>query len=223
MKSMLLLLSLITLVCASPVPLAQHSQITFKGEIYILGGYKDWFDGYAENSAVLRLNRTTDEWDTVTSSPAFGTRKGQAVLIKNDTVWLFGGSSQKSSGTTFFNDVWQSTDMISWTKVGTASWSPRSLFGATVFNGKFWIGGGYHGTIDPYSDLYSSSDGKTWNREIDLPTPLMSHAFTVLQSQLIVLGGTTSLFPTDVSYKQYRTTGAKWDSSTVQWTFPARP
>ena len=55
-------------------------------------------------------------------------------------MWIIGGYG---GGTTFYNDVWSSSDGSSWTKVtDNAGFSARYLHGAVAFKDRLWVIGG---------------------------------------------------------------------------------
>ena len=51
----------------------------------------------------------------------------------------------------------------SWVKVGNAQWQPRDSQGELVFGDKLWVfGGWFNSYAAPPRDVWSSTDGKTW-------------------------------------------------------------
>jgi hypothetical protein len=61
------------------------------------------------------------------------------------------------------NDVWSSTDGISWTDVtDSAPWPPRMGHSLVVYDDKMWVlGGGDHSGLT-LNDVWYSSDGENW-------------------------------------------------------------
>jgi hypothetical protein len=62
------------------------------------------------------------------------------------------------------NDVWYSTDGVTWTQAtAAAGWSLRANFTSVVFDNKIWVMGGTNGTTY-YNDVWYSTDGVTWTQ-----------------------------------------------------------
>jgi hypothetical protein len=82
---------------------------------------------------------------------------------------------------------------INWVKVADSTgWKARDSQGETVFRNKMWIFGGWHSSYNaPPRDVWSSSDGKSWNlvnpsapwKHSDLP---MSVSF---KGKMWIMGG----------------------------------
>lgn len=144
----------------------QSQYIQFKDAIYALGDNSG-------NSEKIRfdpkIRRTTDlkKWETVAGTSNLPGRMFQGLVVFKDKMWLVGGYD----GRQYYNDVWSSEDGVVWTKVvDKAAWSPRTIVTITVFRDKMFIigGGTIDGTTNPTPDsdkeIWSSSDGATWNR-----------------------------------------------------------
>ena len=83
-------------------------------------------------------------------------RKNFGSCVFDNKMWIMGGND------TGLNDVWSSTDGITWVEVTNhANWSARSLMACIVFDNKMWVMGGY---VHPskVNDVWSSTDGITW-------------------------------------------------------------
>src|SRR5258708_12752657 len=101
-------------------------------------------------------------------------------------MWLIGGNQS----TVFKNDVWNSSDGVSWTQVLSATptgnvnqFSPREDFGALVFNNSMWVIGGWDGGSK--NDVWNSIDGITWNRVSNGGFPARWGFATVVFNNLI--------------------------------------
>lgn len=83
-----------------------------------------------------------------------------------------------------------------WTKLDSeiTNFSGRSDYGVTVFKGKTFISGGFDGNED-LNDLLSSSNGKTWTKEIKQSSwsPRSGHEFVSSEEKMFVLGGGNDL------------------------------
>ena len=126
-------------------------------------------------------------WSNVTSSAEWWWRgrTGHACLYFNSALWLFGGLTPAAT-----NDVWRSgVTGDSWARVGTsAAWSPRAYASAAVFGGSIWISGGTD-MVKPFADLWSSSNGLTWNLISGVPWPARDSACLIAWSGVLWLVG----------------------------------
>ncbi len=96
-----------------------------------------------------------------TISPTLPWRMEPPVVF-NNKLWIIGGYGGEPItdylGTSLYNDVWSSSDGVTWTEVtANTPWKGRAGVTPVVFNNKLWIIGGYG-----YNDVWSSSDGVTW-------------------------------------------------------------
>ncbi len=105
-------------------------------------------------------------------------------VVKDGFIYVMGGQSfelvcpfpgcqpgQEVPVSTFYNDVYRSTDGVEWETVTEAApWGPRAGLSAVVHRGWIYVFGGAFGD-DPaiggsgrtfYTDVYKSRDGKDW-------------------------------------------------------------
>ena len=93
-----------------------------------------------------------------TTNAAFPERSSHTSVVFDDKIWVIGGYD----GVSHLNDVWQSTDGITWTQVtAEAPFHKRSGHTSVVFDDKIWVIGGYTG-VDYLRDIWQSTDGETW-------------------------------------------------------------
>jgi hypothetical protein len=65
-------------------------------------------------------------------------------VVYDGKMWVMGGSDGSRK-----NDVWWSTDGVTWTRAtASAGWSARYAHTSVVYDGKMWVMGGYSGTRD---------------------------------------------------------------------------
>jgi len=86
-------------------------------------------------------------------------------------LWIVGGDANSGH---YQSDVWSSPDGTTWTKITNAApWGPRVLHYTVVYDGRIYVMGGQTmremipGATSPdifYSDVWSSSDGVTWEK-----------------------------------------------------------
>jgi hypothetical protein len=64
---------------------------------------------------------------------------------------LMGGYDNTSA---WYNDVWSSSDGVTWTQViASAAFSPRAFHSAVVYNNRIWITGGFDG-VNNLADVW---------------------------------------------------------------------
>ena len=115
-------------------------------------------------------------WQKVLSNAPFGPRDGAGGVVFGGKMWLIGGWNGDIFPLTTSNDVWSSTDGVSWTLEKpntfldaatfdrTRDWEGRHFAGYHVFDGKMWIVGGDVNQGHYQTDSWSSTDGITWTR-----------------------------------------------------------
>jgi hypothetical protein len=101
------------------------------------------------------------------------------------------------------NDIWSSSDGVSWEVSEPADpsqrWSARERIGAVVFNNKLWVIGGnsypsFGNTNVPsaaYNDVWNSSDGINWTQVTASADfiPRTNPAIFVYKNKMWVVGG----------------------------------
>jgi len=138
----------------------------FDDKLWMFGGMKVPVTGYAD---VVASDFQNEIWSSadgsnweVAGTAAWPARKGTAVIVFQDKLWLFGGSTsvdEHGAPDKFVNDIWTSTDGIEWTEVTDAApWPPQEYPGVVVFNDALYLVGG-----DGHADVWRSMDGKEWS------------------------------------------------------------
>ncbi|NLD99176.1 MAG: hypothetical protein GX640_04825, partial [Fibrobacter sp.] len=122
------------------------------------------------------------KWDSRQLPASYPNHKGQTLLTFNNRLWLIGGS---------VNDVWNSMDAQSWNLVTeTAPFGKRYGHGSLVFQNRIWVIGGKIGHDSLPGDIYSSIDGKIWNREISASfLKRYYHSLVVSNDELFLISG----------------------------------
>jgi hypothetical protein len=139
-------------------------------------------------------------WAQLASTSPWGQRGLGSAIVFQGKMWIMGGATGSTHGLdTVYQDVWNSTDGIHWTRTTAAAWPGRYRLGLCLFNGFMWVCGGrsfvYPSNNWPntfYSDCWFSADGGTWTRTTGAApwVARANHAFYGLGSKLYVVGGT---------------------------------
>ncbi|MDF1763199.1 MAG: hypothetical protein P1U57_07310, partial [Oleibacter sp.] len=183
-----------------------------KLKLWIVGGTSG-----AVASNDVRSSSDGVRWKLITDNAAFSARFDHQVVVFPDPndenknkLWLIGGNTAEG----FKNDIWSSTDGITWTEVNASSEFPvRSGHQVVVFPDpdtgaeKLWLIGGGNDSVPYLNDVWSSFDGITWtevNASADFPARTFHQvvAFTDANDgnnlKLWLLGGTNGSSLNDV-------------------------
>jgi hypothetical protein len=145
-----------------------HRLVTHKNQLWLIGGITT---GYKNDvwSSFDGIN-----WALKTDNAGFQPREGHRAVSFNDKLWVMGGKSvilvdRVINNTTYqfyetaiYKDLWCSGDGVIWNKIDSDVISENSAGRLIVFKNKLWLFG--------IKNIYSSTDGLTWNQEPDAPT-----------------------------------------------------
>ena len=116
-------------------------------------------------------------------------------------LWLCGGATHEASEPpekhypkfTTHNDVWSSTDGITWTRVlDHAPWAERQWFIGREYAGRLWIIGGFSNRNSVnFAEAWCTTDGIKWDKVVSDPmwTPRHEPTVYVWDGSLWVVGG----------------------------------
>lgn len=171
-----------------------HALVTFddgNGDaLYMIGGFsvKEETGERAYNSDVWKSTDGTN-WTEVRDSSEWTARMHHKCIVTNHNgqnyIYLVGGYTMTTDvegryGIQYFNDVWRSTDGVTWESVGVTDFGIRAEHAMTVDeNGTIYMQGGQHGVIfeaadssggEPvrdYAHVWKSTDGENWTNTMD--------------------------------------------------------
>jgi hypothetical protein len=135
-------------------------------------------------------------WYRIATSTPWTPRKNYAVTNRGDTIWVAGGSRLDSTWI-YLNDVWYTTDGITWIcATDSAEWEGRDQHALVVHNNLLWLIGGYNG-IQGYREVWYSTglsgieEKKFFTQSItSVPTIFRSISdFVIHQSNLFDITG----------------------------------
>ena len=122
------------------------------------------------------------------------------LLVLNNKIYLVGGLNNRLG-----EDVYSTSDGITWTKLGSNLWPARPIAGrndnpgAIVFDNKLWVFGGAYSNTS-YNDAWSSPDGITWTNHGNMAWSPRESARVVLLNGVLYLIGGMDLGTTPVTY-----------------------
>jgi hypothetical protein len=178
-----------------------HTAVVFKDAMWVIGGYTG--SGQYANDVWNSIDGVT--WTTATDSAQFPARSHHTTVVFKDQIWVIGGidSSDVIDGNeqpySPKNDVWSSTNGITWTTAtDSAQFPARGGHTSVVFDNKIWVIGGQTGGVDgkgdgqriQTNDVWSSTDGITWTK-MDNPGFAVrdNHESAVFNNRVWVIGG----------------------------------
>ncbi|MBC8115984.1 MAG: galactose oxidase, partial [Candidatus Saccharimonas sp.] len=162
-----------------------------------------WFMGGWTNGRLAGHGATNEVWSStdgatweLASKAGWSPRIAAAVVEFKGRMWMLGGTENYYFGDekSLKNDVWSSSDGKEWKlETADAGWSPRAYHQAAVLNDKLYVfgGGNYVPKYHAVNDVWSSSDGKTWERVTEQAgwSPRLWFSSVVHRDRMWVLGG----------------------------------
>jgi hypothetical protein len=147
----------------------------------------------------------------------WGERIYESIVYFEDRLWMYGGFDYQAR--TFLNDIWSSSDGVTWSNDGVAwnpvthaaHWSPRDEAGVVVFNDQLYLLGG-----QGMADVWRSSSGREWTRlvaEADW-SPRHDFARLAFDGRLWVFGGWTDRSTNALNDVWYSADGTNWSRQT---------
>ena len=143
--------------------------------IYVFGGSKNDDSSIIGPSGPQReyfndVWRSTDgvEWEEMTDEAPWEPRAGAATVVQGDRLLLLGGEAGfvcdplPDCVPPYFNDVWGTTDGVTWNLVTeSAGWSPRPGHACEPMGDQIVCFGGFGLEVNP-NDMWASPDGAEW-------------------------------------------------------------
>lgn len=163
--------------------------VTMGGYLYAIPQSDVTADG------VPHVYRSSDgiNWTDLGARPYSGTyyaRFAGGFTVFNNKLWLLGGRS----GGAFHNEVWSSSDGITWVQQATPPWGPRAFMGVAVLGNKLFVIGGIGsnaGETYGTNDVWYTTDGTTWTSTTTAApwSKRYGHACTTFSAKLWIVGG----------------------------------
>jgi hypothetical protein len=125
----------------------------------------------------------------------WGERIYESITYFKGRLWMYGGLDYAAR--TFLNDIWSSSDGVTWSKIGAADWSPRGSHTVVVYRDRLWLFGGADHIADDRStdgflnDVWVSDDGVHWSLVTPAApwSPRDKAGVVVFDDELYLLGG----------------------------------
>lgn len=194
---------------------AYHRSVVCRGWLYIVMGY----------NGVSRLNDIVGTQNGFLWTKRTGIRIGQGnniaprdsfgLCAHNEKVYLFGGWN----GSTYYNDVYESPDMVNWRRLPDAAWCARYGFCTFSFDGRLWVMGGKNSSTN-LNDVWYTRNMVNWTHEPNASWAIRRfHAGLVHDNRIFIVGGLGASRYNDI----YCTSdGRRWVRCDDAAEFPAR-
>ncbi len=147
------------------------------GDGTVNGATGAFFSAGFAGSVVLRVTDSSGTADELT------------IEVGGDTLYYAGGRSTVDvTFLTHADDVWSSTDAVTWTPAGLL---PFNLYNGVmlVFEDALWFIGGREDATTWHSEVWRSTDGTTWSVVGNLPGPRAAHGGAIFRERIWIVGG----------------------------------
>src|SRR3989304_10298389 len=122
-------------------PRHHFGSVVFNNKMWVLGGR---ISGDFKKDVWSSTDGIT--WTDVVqvADPHWSPRSHFGTVVFGGKMWVMGGYD--AVGEDYVNDVWSSSDGVTWTEeTGAALWPAGGYFGAVVYSGQIWVMGGWDG------------------------------------------------------------------------------
>ena len=158
---------------------ARHTAgyVVYQDKMWIVGG--DPLLGHYQFDVWNSSDGVDWSWVNQGKPVPWGPRVLHYTFVFQDKIWIIGGQTLPQfapANEIFYSDIWNTADGIDWEKVEiTAPFTPchGMIGGSAIFRDRIWLlgGGTYETPTHPQytytNDVWSSADGKAWERHIE--------------------------------------------------------
>ncbi len=193
--------------------------VLFDGKLWQIAGER-WDESGDTYLFSNKVYNSTDglTWNIVSENPEFLPRALNRSVVFNQKLITAGGVRD---GGGEGNDVWSSSDGVSWTMESSDQFDERERFGLVEFNDNLWVFGGDYYDFNVQNafftdDIFKSSDGKNWTEVIvasaNHPLARIDFFTFVFDNKLWVISGNSNLENQSVKSDVWNTSdGITWN------------
>lgn len=143
------------------------SCVIFQDKIWVIGGFDD--AGNPLGDVWSSADGIT--WQQETASPGWSPRGAASVTVFENALWILGGQLGKAASDAT-NEVWQSTDGVTWHRKVNGNWTPRAWLTTQAINGTLYMVGGVDrsgtgtntfATMDAHGN-WTAGPGASWDK-----------------------------------------------------------
>ncbi|UOQ68637.1 PKD domain-containing protein [Hymenobacter volaticus] len=188
---------------APPVELSHFQAVTLDGLIYAMGAMNGTYPREVPVPNVYIYNPTSDKWKVGGTIPQARRRGSAGTVTYKNKIYMVGGiiDGHWAGWVPWFDEYDPATN--TWKALPNAPRS-RDHFNATIIDDKLYLVGGRRSSVStnqpveltvPEVDVYDFTTGQwaTLPSASNLPTPRAGAATAVLGTELLVIGGESSL------------------------------
>ena len=147
----------------------------FNDKLWLIGGV-DWWNRDGDYVRPQGTKAFNDVWSSINGKDwelelefAPFAQRGMihGYTVFNDELYILGGGTRANwPPYSVFNDVWKTSNAISWTRVtNNAAWLPRLHHNIIDYDSKLWIVGGTTNSANLNNDVwYSENGGISWKQ-----------------------------------------------------------
>lgn len=183
----------------TPIEIHHFQAVTYKGEVYVMGGFTGGYPHEEPVSTIYIYNIERDEWREGADIPADRLRGAAGCVVYNDKIYLAGGiqDGHWAGHVAWLDEYDPATD--TWKKLADAPHA-RDHVSIGIINDKLYMAGGRRSstaTGEPLElteaavDVYDLNNG-TWEtlpEHLNIPTERAGCFAVVKDGQLLILGG----------------------------------
>ena len=168
-----------------------HQALSHNGRLYVLGGRTE---NYIIRQNDVWSSADGKNWSLETAEAEWEERHSHQALSHNGRLYVLGGNIRFTPYRQ--NDVWSSADGKNWErKTDDAGWTQRYWHQALSHNERLYVlggvggGSGRDGSVRQ-NDVWSSADGKNWERETNGASwsPRNNHQAVIFPQPLALSG-----------------------------------
>ncbi|MDF7814857.1 malectin domain-containing carbohydrate-binding protein [Hymenobacter sp. YC55] len=188
---------------APPVELSNFQAVTLDGLIYAMGAMNGTYPREIPVPNVYVYNPVSDKWKVGGTIPQARRRGSAGTVVYKDKIYMVGGITDGhwAGWVSWFDEYDPATN--TWKALADAP-RARDHFNATIVDDKLYLVGGRRSSVSTNQpveltvaevDVYDFTTGKwsTLPNASNLPTPRAGTATAVLGTELLVIGGESSL------------------------------
>jgi hypothetical protein len=167
--------------------------MVFDDKMWLMSGWYGGRTAGAHGSNEVWCSTNGADWIETTTGVPWTARLGAAGAVCNGKMWIMGGTTAPTGGGTLLNDVWSSSDGITWDQATAhAPWSSRAYHQVLSFDNKLWVlgGGNYLSHYWSSNEVWNSSDGVNWTKVANAPwDPRTFFSAEVYDGRMWIMGG----------------------------------